>query len=61
MYTYIDGGVCAARGFTAAGLHCGLRKNKTKKDLCLIVSEKARGFPANSRIQFISFGNSHVL
>ena len=40
MYTYIDGGVCAARGFTAAGLHCGLRKNKTKKDLCLIVSEK---------------------
>ena len=36
----IDGGVCAAKGFTAAGVHCGIRKNKTKKDLALIVSEK---------------------
>ena len=39
-YTYTEGGVCAAAGFTAAGIHCGLRKNKTKRDLCLIVSEK---------------------
>ena len=37
---YIDGGVCAAKGFKAAGIHCGIRKNKTKKDLALIVSEK---------------------
>ena len=36
----VDGGVCAAKGFTAAGVHCGIRKNKTKKDLALIVSEK---------------------
>ena len=36
----IDGGVCGAKGFTAAGVHCGIRKNKTKKDLALIVSEK---------------------
>lgn len=35
----IDGGVCAAKGFKAAGIHCGIRKNKTKKDLALIVSE----------------------
>lgn len=36
----IDGGVCAAKGFTANGVHCGIRKNKTKKDLALIYSEK---------------------
>lgn len=35
----IDGGVCAAKGYTAAGVYCGIRKNKTKKDLALIVSE----------------------
>lgn len=33
------GGVCAAKGFRAAGIHCGLRKNKTKKDIALIVSD----------------------
>jgi glutamate N-acetyltransferase/amino-acid N-acetyltransferase len=37
---YIDGGVCAAKGFTANGIHCGIRKNKDKKDLSLIFSEK---------------------
>ena len=36
---YISGGVCAAKGFKAAGIHCGIRKNKAKKDLALIVSE----------------------
>ena len=36
----IDGGVCAAKGFTAAGIHCGIRKNKDKKDLSLILSER---------------------
>ena len=35
----IDGGVSAAKGFTAAGIHCGIRKNKDKKDLSLILSE----------------------
>lgn len=35
-----DGGVCAAKGFKASGVHCGIRKNKTKKDLSLIVSDK---------------------
>ncbi len=35
----IEGGVCAAKGFLANGLHCGIRKNKTKKDLALIYSE----------------------
>ena len=35
----IPGGVCAAKGFKANGVHCGIRKNQTKKDLALIVSE----------------------
>ena len=35
----IQGGVCAAKGFSANGVHCGIRKNKTKKDLALIYSE----------------------
>lgn len=35
----IKGGVCAAKGFTANGIHCGIRKNKSKRDLALIYSE----------------------
>ncbi|MBQ9148109.1 MAG: bifunctional glutamate N-acetyltransferase/amino-acid acetyltransferase ArgJ [Oscillospiraceae bacterium] len=35
----IQGGVCAATGFKANGVHCGIRKNHSKKDLALIVSE----------------------
>ncbi len=34
----VNGGVCAAKGFTAAGVHCGIRKNRKKNDLALIVS-----------------------
>ena len=34
----IEGGVCAAKGFTANGIHCGIRKNHSKKDLSLIAS-----------------------
>ena len=36
----ISGGVCAANGFKANGIHCGIRKNRTKRDLALIYSEK---------------------
>ena len=39
MLKQIQGGVCAAKGFTANGIHCGIRKNKTKRDLALIYSE----------------------
>lgn len=35
----IPGGVCAAKGFKANGVHCGIRRNQTKKDLALIVSQ----------------------
>lgn len=34
----ISGGVCAAKGFSANGIHCGIRKNRVKKDLALIYS-----------------------
>ena len=37
---FIKGGVTAPKGFKANGVHCGIRKNKTKKDLALIVAEK---------------------
>lgn len=35
----IAGGVCAPKGFKANGIHCGIRKNRTKRDLALIFSE----------------------
>lgn len=39
MYKKINQGVCAPLGFKANGIHCGIRKNKNKKDLSLIYSE----------------------
>ena len=36
---YINGGVCAARGFKANGIYCGIRRNRSKRDLALIFSE----------------------
>ena len=39
MIKKIAGGVCAPKGFRANGVHCGIRKNKDKKDLALIVSD----------------------
>ena len=37
---FIDGGVCAASGFKANGLHTGLSKNPNKNDVGIIYSEK---------------------
>ncbi|MFC2821390.1 MAG: bifunctional glutamate N-acetyltransferase/amino-acid acetyltransferase ArgJ [Spirochaetales bacterium] len=37
--TKVNGGVCAAKGFKAGGIHCGIRKSRTKRDLSLIYSE----------------------
>lgn len=39
-YQFIEGSVTAAKGFKASGVHCGIRKNKEKRDLALIVCEK---------------------
>lgn len=33
----IDGGVCAAKGFKAGAIRCGIRKSQTKKDLAMIL------------------------
>ena len=40
----ISGGVCAAKGYKAGGVHCGIRRNPGKKDLALIISD----CPANA-------------
>ena len=38
---FIDGGVCAAKGFKAAGIHCGVKTSHVdKKDVALIVADK---------------------
>ncbi len=39
FYKQADGGVCAAQGFTANGIHCGLYPDPEKNDLGLIFSE----------------------
>jgi len=35
----VSGGVTAAKGFRAGGVHCGIRKSRSKRDLGLICSE----------------------
>ena len=40
----ISGGVCASLGYSASGIHCGIRKSRTKRDLGLIYSK----VPANA-------------
>lgn len=39
VLTEIEGGVCAASGFKANGIHCGLYEDENKNDLALIVSD----------------------
>ena len=39
MFKIVNGGICAAQGFKANGIHCGIRKNRTKRDIALIVSD----------------------
>ncbi len=38
-FTSVPGGVCAPRGFAAAGVHCGIRHNHDKKDLAIIKAD----------------------
>lgn len=38
-FKLVEGGVCAAKGFLANGLNCGLNPNKEKNDLGMVVSE----------------------
>ena len=44
-FEYIDGGVCAAKGFKAGGIHCGLTHagaidTSTKNDLAMLVADQ---------------------
>ena len=38
-FKYVDGGVCAAKGFVANGLNCGINPDKNKNDLGMVFSE----------------------
>lgn len=38
-YQYVEGGVCAAQGFVAGGLNCGINPDKEKNDLGMLYSE----------------------
>ncbi len=46
----ISGSVCAAKGYTAGGMHCGIRANHSKKDLAMIYS----AVPANAAAVYTS-------
>ena len=37
-FAFVEGGVVAPQGFMAAGVHCGIRQNKDKKDLSLLTA-----------------------
>ena len=39
-FTFVEGGVCAAQGFSAGAVHAGIRKNHDKKDLALIFADR---------------------
>ena len=38
-FTFVEGGVTAAKGFSASGVHCGIRANKAKRDLGLLLAD----------------------
>ena len=40
-YKVIPGGVCAAKGFSASGVHAGFRANPNKLDLAIIKADAA--------------------
>ena len=41
-FPFVEGGVCAAKGFKANGIHCGIKKNgdPNKNDLAMILADK---------------------
>ncbi len=50
----VEGGVTAAEGFLAAGVHCGIKKKNGKKDVALVFSETraaAAGVYTKNRFQ----------
>lgn len=69
----INGGVSAAKGFKANGVHCGIRKNKDKLDLALITCDvrcaaasvytknKVKGAPLTVTKQNLSDGMAQAI
>lgn len=69
----ITGGVCAAKGFVAGGVHCGIRKNTSKRDLAVIYSaarctaaacytrNKVCGAPITVTREHLSDGHAHAV
>ena len=39
--SFIEGGVCAPKGFQASGVICGIRPNPVKNDLAVVASDEA--------------------
>ena len=70
---FIEGGVCAPAGFTANGVHCGFRMNRSKRDLSLIASEvrcaaaatyttnKVKGAPLEVTRAHLADGHAQVI
>ena len=57
----IEGGVCAARGFAAGGIHVGVKShNPEKKDIALIVSDKPCAAAAVYTTNAVKAAHIHV-
>lgn len=37
-FAFVDGGVCAAKGFRAGGVYCGIKENPEKKNDLMVVA-----------------------
>ncbi|MEE0830762.1 MAG: bifunctional glutamate N-acetyltransferase/amino-acid acetyltransferase ArgJ [Longicatena sp.] len=73
MSQAMSNAVCFPKGFKANGIHCGVRKNRTKKDLALIYSEtpcsaaavytlnKVKGAPINVTKQNLEDGIAQAM
>ena len=60
MLNFIDGGVCAAQGFKAAGIHVGVKTHATwKKDVALHV-DKAHLLDGHARAIIANSGNANA-
>jgi len=70
---FIPGGITAPPGFTASGVHCGIRRNKTKRDLALILADVpcaaaavyttniVKAAPINLTIEHLSDGKARAI
>ncbi|MCL2527478.1 MAG: bifunctional glutamate N-acetyltransferase/amino-acid acetyltransferase ArgJ [Defluviitaleaceae bacterium] len=69
----IPGGVTAPPGFLASGIHCGIRRNKSKRDLALILADRpcaaaavcttniVKAAPVNLTIEHLKDGNAQAI